>query len=120
MPAELAGSVPVTTARPARRQVLTATLGLGALALGVPPLAGCALVQSAPPTPDPLEPIAVQAEMDVRLATAVAAAYPDLAPPALTVASDREQHAVALRAELHRAQPLPQTTAPHSIAPSSA
>ena len=115
--AHLTGSVAVTAARPARRRVLAAVLGAGALALGVPPLAGCAPAQSTPPAPDPLEPVAEQAEIDVRLATAVAAAHPDLARSAVALASDRRQHAAALRAELRRARPVPQTTAPQTPAP---
>lgn len=115
--ARLAGSVAVTTARPARRHVLAAALGTGALALGVPPLAGCAPAQSTPPAPDPLEPLAEQAEIDVRLATAVADAHPDLVQPAAALASDRRQHAAALRAELRRARPAPQTTAPQTTTP---
>jgi len=98
--------------------VLAAALGAGALALGVPPLAGCTPVQSTPPPPDPLEPVAEQAEIDVRLATAVAATHPDLARPAAALASDRRQHAAALRAELRRVRPVPPTTAPSSpVAP---
>ena len=117
--AHLTGSVAVTAARPARRRVLAAVLGAGTLALGVPPLAGCAPAQSTPPAPDPLEPVAEQAEIDVRLATAVAAAHPDLARSAVALAADRRQHASALRAELRRARPVPQTTAPQIVAPSS-
>jgi hypothetical protein len=96
--------------------VLAAALGAGALALGVPPLAGCTPAQSTPPPPDPLEPVAEQAEIDVRLATAVAAAHPDLARSAAALASDRRQHAAALRAELRRVRPVPpsSTTAPAS------
>jgi len=114
--AHLAGSAAVTAARPGRRRVLAAALG--AVVLVVPPLAGCAPAQSAPPVPDPLEPVAEQAEIDVRLATAVAAAHPDLARPAAALASDRRQHAAALRAELRRARPVPPTTAAQ-VAPSS-
>ncbi|MCA1675482.1 MAG: hypothetical protein LC799_25945 [Actinobacteria bacterium] len=104
--------VAVTAARPARRQVLTVALGAGALALGVPPLAGCAPAPSTPPAPDPLEPVAEQAEIDARLATAVTAAHPGLARPAAALASDRRQHAAALRAELRRARPASPTTPP--------
>jgi hypothetical protein len=118
--AHLAGSTAVTVARPARRRVLAAALGAGALALGVPPLAGCTPAQSTPPPPDPLEPVAEQAEIDVRLATAVAAAHPDLARSAAALASDRRQHAAALRAELRRVRPVPPATAPSSTtAPAS-
>lgn len=106
----------MTAVRPARRRVLAAALG--AVALGVPSLAGCAPAQSAPPAPDPLEPVAEQAEIDVKLATAVAAVHPDLARSAAALASDRRQHATALRAELRRARPVPPTSAAQ-VAPSS-
>lgn len=108
----------MTRSRLARRRVLTAALGTGVLALGGPALAACTTGASAPPGPDPLEPVAARAEEDAVLADAVAAAHPDLAPWATALAADRRQHATALRAELRRVRPTPpNTTSPTAAAP---
>lgn len=89
--------------------MLTAGVTVGALLMAAPTaLAGCST--SAPPAPaepDPLERPAQRAESDVALALAVAAAQPTLATPALALAVDRQAHATALRAELHRVRPSP-------------
>lgn len=101
---------------PARRRVLAAALGTGVLAIGGSALAACTTEKSAPPGPDPLEPVAARAEEDAVLAEAVAAAHPDLAPVATVLAADRREHAIALRAELRRVRPTPPTASPQASA----
>lgn len=105
----------MTASRPSRRRVLA-----GALVLGVPVLSGCTAGDTGPPAPDPLGPVADRAEDDVRLADAVAAAHPALAGAAAALASDRREHAAAVRAELRRARlalPATSSASPRSPAP---
>ncbi|ASO19381.1 hypothetical protein FHR81_001648 [Actinoalloteichus hoggarensis] len=94
------GSSSALSARPiGRRRVLLAAL-LGAVTL--PLLAACT-DPPPPPEPDVLEPLLESAEADAALATAVAAAFPDLAEGAGLMAADRTAHADALRREIDRA-----------------
>lgn len=98
------------------RRTLTAGVVAGTLLLvGPATLSGCTPAPPAPPEePDPLGPPAQRAESDVALAQAIAAEHPGLAGAAVALAADRQAHASALRAELHRARP---DTSPSSSVP---
>jgi hypothetical protein len=87
--------------------MLSAGMAVGALLVAGPTtVAGCAS-PPVPEQPDPLERPAQRAESDVAMAQAVANAHPALATAARSVATDRQAHAAALRAELRRVRPSP-------------
>lgn len=99
----------MTAPRLDRRRVLGAgARGGAALLLGGAALASCTQ-RRAPRPPDPLEPVVRRAAADARLATAVAMTHPALAEAATALATDREAHAAAVRAELRRVRPTPAT-----------
>lgn len=81
-----------------------AVLRLGAFAALVPVVA-CTPEPEQPPPPDPLAALAKQARADAALATAIAAAQPNLSAGATEVATARTEHAKVLQAEVDRAQP---------------
>ncbi|MGH3905564.1 MAG: hypothetical protein ACRDTE_15475 [Pseudonocardiaceae bacterium] len=99
----------MTEPRRSRRRILAAGVAAGMLLVtGPAALTGC--TSSAPPVPeqpDPLELPARRAESDAALARTVATAHPALAAAAGAFAADRQAHAGALRAELHRVRPSP-------------
>jgi hypothetical protein len=82
-----------------RRRVLAGAL------LAVPALAGCSLVGGTEEPPDPLIALADAARSDAALASAVAAAAPDLADRVRPLADARLAHATALDAEISRLDP---------------
>lgn len=100
--------------------MLSAGIAVGALLVAGPTtLAGC-VSPPVPEEPDPLELPAQRAESDVALAQAVANVHPALATAAKAVATDRQAHAAALRAELRRVRPSPapaSSSAPRPPAP---
>jgi len=83
-----------------------AALRLGAFAALVP-VAACTPEPSEPPPPDPLAALAQQARSDAKLASAIAAAQPDLAAAATEISKARTEHARVLQAEVDRATPPP-------------
>jgi hypothetical protein len=77
--------------------------------LAAPAIAACT-APSTPSGPDPLAALVTAAESDVRIAQAIAAAYPGNAATLKVVAAVRQQHADALRAEIDRANTALTTT----------
>lgn len=106
--------------RPTRRRVFDAAArgAVAAAFLTAPALAGCTDRNTAP-TPDPLEPVARRAAADARLAAAISASHPTLAPAAAAVAGDRRAHAASLRQELHRVRATPVPPSSTAAAPPS-
>lgn len=113
----MTGTSPETSpgAHPGRRRVLRAALATGGLLVAAPSvsaLAGCsALGLDTQEGPDPLEAPAQRAEADAALARSVADGHATLAVAAGAYAVDRQAHATALRAEVHRVNPEPTATA---------
>jgi hypothetical protein len=89
-----------------RRQLLAGML------LVPPVLAGCSLGSSGSTAPDPLIALADAARADAALASAAAAAHPELAEQLQPLVDARTQHATALDAEVARLDPDRPTPAP--------